>query len=68
MLTNSAKFGNFLAIFKQKIELRVYFRIFLHPDGSHENGAHENGARFFLPTVFLVFGIRFQNGAKECIV
>ena len=29
------KFGNFLAIFKQKLS------VFLHPDGSHENGAKE---------------------------
>ena len=26
------------------------------------------GPGYFLPMVFLVFGIRFQNGAKECIV
>ena len=59
-----------LAMLEQKNELReqshengatfhflnVYFRIFLHPDGSHENGSKT------------VLGIRFQNGAKECIV
>ena len=27
-----------------------------------------SGPGSFLPTVFLGFGIRFQNGAKECIV
>ena len=30
-----------------------------------ENGSHENG---FPPIVFLIFGIRLQNGAKGCIV
>ena len=28
----------------------------------------ENGPGSFLPAVFLVFGVRFQHGAKECTV
>ena len=121
-----AKFGkklaNFLAIFKQKIELRERSRItkpekrnpcnvfvrHLYSHASHTELSVNSpvsisvhirrhfseraraeivlssellllmsfswpffpgvGPGSFLPMVFLLFGIRFQNGAKECIV
>ena len=47
-----------LAIFEQKFEPRE--RI--------PRERCKGAQAFFLPMVFLVLGIRFRNGAKECIV